>query len=200
MDEEYSIPSPEKPSMLPLILGGVGIVFGILGLIFGMSAKSKLSEIEQKIAVIASSGSESKQLKTALEAMELRIKGVGNANDNLAMQVDETQKNLKNLFEQSQKAFQKISEELTRINQGRGTAPSRTSSTATTSSGTPGSRTSSSDAAAPAPASDGTYTIQPGDTLSSVASRFGISLTDLMNANADVDPRRLRVGQKIQLP
>ena len=47
---------------------------------------------------------------------------------------------------------------------------------------------------------DRTYTIQSGDTLAQVAAREKISLQSLLDANTDVDPRRLRVGQLIVLP
>lgn len=44
------------------------------------------------------------------------------------------------------------------------------------------------------------YVIRSGDTLSAVARNYGISLEELLNANADVDPRRLQVGQEIRIP
>ena len=44
------------------------------------------------------------------------------------------------------------------------------------------------------------YTIKSGDTLWDIASRYGVSLTDLTAANPDLDPSRLAIGQKIDLP
>ena len=44
------------------------------------------------------------------------------------------------------------------------------------------------------------YTIQPGDTFFSIASRFNISVDDLIEANPGVDPNNLRVGQVICIP
>ncbi|HEX2696618.1 MAG TPA: LysM domain-containing protein, partial [Anaerolineales bacterium] len=38
------------------------------------------------------------------------------------------------------------------------------------------------------------YIVQPGDTLSSIAARFNISLADLMNANGITNPNVLDVG------
>lgn len=46
----------------------------------------------------------------------------------------------------------------------------------------------------------GTYTVRPGDTLSSIAARHGTTWRDLYAANRDViggDPDVLRVGQKL---
>jgi LysM repeat protein len=55
----------------------------------------------------------------------------------------------------------------------------------------------------PAPgtvSSDGTYTVKSGDSLAKIARANGVSLADLKAANPDVDPKRLKVGQKINLP
>ena len=48
--------------------------------------------------------------------------------------------------------------------------------------------------------SDGTYTIKSGDSLAKIARANGVSLADLEAANPGVDPKRLKVGQKISLP
>ena len=46
-----------------------------------------------------------------------------------------------------------------------------------------------------------TYTIQRGDTMSGIAKRFEISLTELLKANANItDPAKIYVGQKITIP
>ncbi len=44
------------------------------------------------------------------------------------------------------------------------------------------------------------YIIQSGDSLSSIASRFGISLTDLMAANNFSDANNIAVGDKVLIP
>lgn len=46
------------------------------------------------------------------------------------------------------------------------------------------------------------YTVNPGDTLAAIASRHGISLGDLLNANPAlrVNPDLIRVGEEIELP
>ncbi|WP_324669693.1 peptidoglycan DD-metalloendopeptidase family protein [Geochorda subterranea] len=46
----------------------------------------------------------------------------------------------------------------------------------------------------------GRYRVQPGDTLWSVARRFGISYEALQRINAIMDPRALRPGQLLWLP
>jgi murein DD-endopeptidase MepM/ murein hydrolase activator NlpD len=44
------------------------------------------------------------------------------------------------------------------------------------------------------------YVVQPGDTLSSIASRFNISVDDLMAANGIADPNLLGAGQQLMIP
>jgi murein DD-endopeptidase MepM/ murein hydrolase activator NlpD len=44
------------------------------------------------------------------------------------------------------------------------------------------------------------YIVQPGDTLSLIASRFNVTLNDLLNANPSVDPNVLAQGQEIVIP
>jgi LysM repeat protein len=50
------------------------------------------------------------------------------------------------------------------------------------------------------PGGSATYTIKNDDTLASIATRLGISLEDLLDANPGIDPSTLRVGQTIRLP
>ena len=44
------------------------------------------------------------------------------------------------------------------------------------------------------------YVIQPGDTLFSIANRFGVSVTDLAEANDIVNPSRIFWGLTLQIP
>ena len=49
------------------------------------------------------------------------------------------------------------------------------------------------------PTTDGTYTVQPGDTLSSIAAAFGRDVRDLARWNNIDDPSRIRVGQTLRV-
>lgn len=44
------------------------------------------------------------------------------------------------------------------------------------------------------------YIVQPGDTLSSIADRFGVSVDDLMAANGITNPNLLSAGQQLVIP
>ncbi len=52
-----------------------------------------------------------------------------------------------------------------------------------------------------APASDGTvYVVRAGDTLGSIAARFGVSVSAIARANNIANPNRIYVGQRLVIP
>jgi LysM repeat protein len=52
----------------------------------------------------------------------------------------------------------------------------------------------------PAATAGGQYVVASGDTLAAIAKKNGVSLKSLQEANAGVNPRKLHVGQKLQIP
>lgn len=46
----------------------------------------------------------------------------------------------------------------------------------------------------------GVHTVAPGETLSEIAGRYGVSSSTLASTNGISDPRRLQVGQKLTIP
>ena len=55
--------------------------------------------------------------------------------------------------------------------------------------------------AAPEAAREATpYTVQRGDTLTTIAAKLGVSMADLARTNSIVDPNRIRVGQVLEMP
>jgi LasA protease len=47
---------------------------------------------------------------------------------------------------------------------------------------------------------DGSYAVQPGDTLAMIAARFAVSLDSLVALNNITNPNQLEVGQTLQIP
>ncbi len=45
-----------------------------------------------------------------------------------------------------------------------------------------------------------THTVQSGDTLTSIARKYSVKITDLTSANPRVDPRRMKIGDKLTIP
>lgn len=46
----------------------------------------------------------------------------------------------------------------------------------------------------------GTYVVAPGDTLAKIAKKFGTKAETLAKLNSISDPRKLKIGQKLQVP
>jgi LysM repeat protein len=44
------------------------------------------------------------------------------------------------------------------------------------------------------------YSVQSGDTPSSIARKHNVSLNALLSANPGVDPRHLKIGQVLKIP
>jgi len=61
-------------------------------------------------------------------------------------------------------------------------------------------KSSASSTASKATPSDKTYTVAAGDTLGSIAKRYGVSWKDLQAVNNGIKPERLKIGQKLVLP
>ena len=51
-----------------------------------------------------------------------------------------------------------------------------------------------------APAQEQVYIVQPGDTLYSIARRYGVRLENLAAYNGIINPNRIYVGQQIRIP
>jgi LysM repeat protein len=63
-------------------------------------------------------------------------------------------------------------------------APQATASTTTTETTTPGAEY---------------YTVQSGDTLGSIAQKYGTTVDELAMLNPGIDPAALRIGQRIRV-
>ena len=48
--------------------------------------------------------------------------------------------------------------------------------------------------------SSAAYTVRSGDTLSGIARRFGVGVSDLVSANGIADPNHIRIGQSLRVP
>jgi LysM repeat protein len=64
------------------------------------------------------------------------------------------------------------------------TAPQATASTTTTETTTPGAEY---------------YTVQSGDTLGSIAQKYGTTVDELATLNPGIDPAALRIGQRVRV-
>lgn len=187
-------------ALAALVCGGVGLILGII-------AFQKSSQMDE-IATIKDANS---TISGSIASLQEEMSGLSKKYTSVA--------NLKEFANSTQSAFNTITEQLTKLRtQSRtdsikiaeletklttgvtsrpATTPVNTSSMSAPSS----TVTPDSDATSTVPAGGGEeYMIQSGDTLGKVASSFGITLDKLLAANPGVQPRYLRVGQKILIP
>lgn len=69
-----------------------------------------------------------------------------------------------------------------------------------TPGGTPGATPTPAPSPTPEPSPFEEYTVQQGDSLSSIAQQFGTTADELARINGITDPNTLNVGQKLQVP
>jgi LysM repeat protein len=79
---------------------------------------------------------------------------------------------------------------------GSGSSSGSSGSSGSTSSGSSSAAKSSPDSGG----STGTVTVRQGDTLSHIAARHDVALSEVLAANKGLDPQRLWVGQKVKVP
>jgi LysM repeat protein len=220
MDEE--IESPPAGSMLPIALAVLAIALGGAGLYFGINASRQLTPLTDSVDAGTSSAA---RLEKQLSSIETRLTELGVSRDQLEKTVErlriygsQSERSVKQVVSATQSNRQEIVTLAQKMKElaagvGSGSRPSNVGSNATSaaagnnqgngsgniadraelpgagSSTGPGSQNSST-----------TYRIQPGDTFAKLATERGLSLSALLDANPEVDTRRLQIGQVIQLP
>lgn len=206
--------------MLPIALAVLAIALGGAGLYFGINASQQLSPLTDSVDAGTSS---SARLEKQLSSIETRLTEIGASSE----QLEKTVERLRIYGSQSEQAVKQVAsaarsnrEEIVtlagKMNELAETIVSggNTRNAASDSGQGSGSSSQSSSSSAVRPAlaegdSDSqsageggasSYRIQPGDTFAKIATKRGISLNALLDANPDVDTRRLQIGQTIQLP
>lgn len=185
--------------MVPLALALLAIVLGGAGLYFGLTANQQIAPLSESISEGSSSAA---RIDKQLSSLETRLAEVSAKNNELAKTVDRlrvygSQSEL--LAKQAAAGVQSNREELVKLAgkmQEIATAGAPRPSPAAVSSGSDGG----GEAPVAATGSASTYLIKSGDTFAKIASQKGISLDALLEANPEADPRRLRIGQQINIP
>lgn len=126
-----------------------------------------------------------------MSAHKLEMQMNGMADDlnqrmaDVAQQTDSMQAGLQSLERQTRQSFIAVAGEIKSMQAG----PKSASVPAAAAAGSPATA-----------ADAGVYKIKAGDTLDRVAKAHGLPTEALLKANSGVDPRRLKVDQKIKIP
>ena len=193
----------QTPSnMIPVALAVFGIVLGGAGLYFGLTANQRINSIDESVEAGTSSSARA----------EKKISGFDTQIAELAARVAEQNKTVSRLrvySSQGEQAVKKLASEL-KVNREQivktaeslnefAAAGFRASSSAPVAEAPRAEPTEQSVAAA-SPVDARMYTIESGDTFGRIATKVGVSVQAILDANPDVDPRRLSIGQAIHIP
>ncbi len=200
--EDDTIQSPSN--MLPLALAVFGIVLGGAGLYFGLTANQRLNPLDESVSASATS---SAKIDKVINRFETQIA-------ELAAQVSEQTKTVSRLRVYSAQGEQAVKKLATELNANReqiiktagqlnefAAAGFRTVATPTLPADRSAPEATSDTVVEPAsPGATTTYVIVSGDNFGKIATKIGVSVQAILDANPDADPRRLAIGQTIQIP
>lgn len=196
--EDDDFETSTSGSLLSVALAVLAIVLGGAGLYFGLTANQRLSPLSDSLEAGSSSAArlekEISGLKTQVAELSAqssdlistieRVKAYGNTTERAVKAVASSVKDNRN----------EIVELAGRMNEvlAGGVQPAPVAASAPVIAPSE-SATTGTEAA-------GTYTIASGDTFAGIASKLGVGLQALLDANPDADPRRLSIGQVIKVP
>lgn len=199
-------------AFIPIAIALVGAVVGVVAIIVALTRSGPSAELTRELELLR----ETNLAMTARVAeLESKIGGLEKfkstaERSNSDRKIAELQSSVQTAFNQVETAFtqtnqristnaEKIAEVVKTLNEWatRGSVPARSAATASSAQ-----RGAAPTAVAPATTAAATreHTIQPGDTFTSLAKRYSVSISAILEANPDVDPRRLLPGQRIRIP
>lgn len=172
-----TISRENSPSILPFF--GVGL--GALAVILAGVALFKLGTV--------------KTLKADVEVVKEQVSSMSGDVGRAAEKAERASSSLNNLATQTQRGFDAVTAEIgnlrTDVNKLAAGKPAAK----------PAAGAAVKDGAAPdKPGPGGDYTIKAGDGLAKIAKANGVSLDALEAANPGIDSKKLKIGQKINLP
>jgi LysM repeat protein len=194
-------------SMLPLALALLAIVLGGAGLYFGLNANQRIAPLTESVDEGTSAAA---RIDKQLSTLDTRITELSTQNRQLKETIQRLGRESSQTMrlanqagsgvEANRNELIKLAEKMTELaSSGVRAAPVAQSETIARSSSTT-SGEADEEASSVVTGSVSTYLIKAGDTLGRIATLKGVSLDALLDANPDVDPRRLRIGQEINIP
>ena len=185
IDSGFDAPADLK---IPIGIGILGIIIGGLALIIAFVVRGKVDRFTTKV----DSDIEEIHATVSKAAAEQGIGGEGSKDaEALRQELSLLREEMARKFEALEQKDKSLEDAVVAINNrvnGR-----RPAAPVPVNSGT----TTGSSAAAPA---SGEYVIQNGDTFTKIAKKVGCKVSELTALNPDIEPARLRVGQKIKVP
>lgn len=204
--EDDDIETSSGGGLVPVALAILAIVLGGAGLYFGLTANQRLNPLAESMDAGSTSAA---RLEKDIAALETKIAELGAQSSELEKALgrvrlysNQSERAVKQLASSVNENRSEIVDLADRINKIVTSAPRPATTSAETTRPelpAPTATTTTDDSSAEASREE-TYTIEAGDTLNKVAAKLDVSLQTLLDANPGVDPRRLRIGQVINVP
>jgi len=190
--------NPTAGNPIPLALSILALVLAASGLYFGLNAKKAVNSVDASLATGSSSmlrlEQKIKRFEADLASQNLYISQLKENQEQLRLyqtQANQLAKQAVAGVQANRAEFVKLVQQLNGPTEPAVTQEQQ--SVVTDASASAEQLGSNSNRA-------GRYTIQPGDNFAKIAASQRVSLQSLLDANSAVDPRRLQIGQEIQLP
>ncbi|PXA03613.1 hypothetical protein DDZ13_11575 [Coraliomargarita sinensis] len=203
--EDDDFETSSAGGLVPLALAILAIVLGGAGLYFGLTASQRLNPLSDSLEAGSSSTA---RLEKEISALDTQIAELSAQNAELdkalsrvRLYSNQSEQAVKQLVPNVQENRDQIVKLAGRVNElisnGVRPAPAATESSREEVPATTSTRTTPTPEESTA---TGTYTIQTGDTFAKIAAKLDVGLQALLDANPGADPRRLRIGQVINVP
>jgi len=158
---------------LGTVVAVVAVILGIVGIVTGLSAKKASDELQTQIA------------------------GIQSRTDAAASDVEGVRNNLNKLVESVNQALRVRDDRLLAVEQ-RLTKPPPPAEDP--KKGAADATKGKDLSAAKSPGRGGEHTIAAGETFEKIAKKYGVTTQAMIDANPDVSPERMKVGQKVRIP
>jgi LysM repeat protein len=193
-------------TMIPVALAVLAIVLGGAGLYFGLSANQRLNPINESVEAGTDSAARiEKQIngfETRLSELSAQATELRKTVDRLRVYGSQSEQATKQAIsgvKSNREELVKLVEKFNELASGGARPSAPTVSTSSSSSGSASTPSQASVTNSSTSASS-TYSIQSGDSFAKIAAKKGVELQALLDANPNADPRRLQIGQKINIP
>lgn len=177
-------------------LSGVAVILAGVGIYLGWKASKELATFRKDVD---SRPNQVGDLRAEVESFEKRLENVGAVTVRI-------NNNLEALHDQAQRTLSDQTREFRSVREGQNEAKARLERLESGSivievdprmADGDASMPESVEASIP---NEGYHLIKSGENFEKLANRYGVSAADFINANPELDPRKLQIGQKVKIP
>lgn len=191
-----------KLAIVAILIGMIGIGVGITGMVMANTAQKSLKTMEARRL---SEPDRPAQLQRSIDEMDDRLVKLGSEFVRLGRQERQLQESMQAAFDSVLRDVKTnrdgINNLTTRLTELVGKLENWSPPRATPARTDPPAVSPETPSMPPSENGDQRiHIVQSGDTFSRIATRYGVTLTQIQQANPSVNPRALQIGQEIVIP